>query len=184
MATLTAFAAALRSEMGPTACIPDFDPWDGAIRAEVLFLLEAPGPRAVKSGFVSRDNPDETAKNFFELNQEAGIPRRRTVTWNVVPWYIGNTTAIRPATRADVANATPALERLLALLPDLKAVTIVGRQAERAIPTIQRIRPDLRLFRSLHPSPKVVNTKPGNRARIVAALGDVAAFLQDLDRAV
>lgn len=24
---------------GPQACIPDFDPWDGGIEADVLFLL-------------------------------------------------------------------------------------------------------------------------------------------------
>ena len=97
VAPLTAFVAELRAERGISANIPDFDPWDGGTEAELLFLLEAPGARAVASGFVSRNNPDETAKNFFELNREAGIPRRRTVIWNVVPWYIGTGTKIRPA---------------------------------------------------------------------------------------
>jgi hypothetical protein len=67
-------------------------------------LLEAPGGRAVGSGFVSRNNPDETAKNFFLLNQEAGLPRSRTVTWNVVPWYVGSGEKIRAVTDADIRH--------------------------------------------------------------------------------
>jgi hypothetical protein len=59
--------------------IPYFDPWDGGTAAEALYLLEAPGAKAVLSGFISRNNPDETVKNFFQLNQQAGIPRKRTV---------------------------------------------------------------------------------------------------------
>ncbi len=37
--------------------IPFFDPLDGDVNARCLFVAEAPGPRAVLSGFVSRDNP-------------------------------------------------------------------------------------------------------------------------------
>jgi hypothetical protein len=62
--------------MGPDHAIPYFDPLDGGVGASVLFLLEAPGPRAVASGFISRDNPDETAKNFHEFNAAAGLARR------------------------------------------------------------------------------------------------------------
>ena len=79
--------------MGEDHKIPQFDPLDGGIDAECLFLLEAPGPKAVNSGFVSRNNPDETAKNFFELNVGAGLERSKTITWNVVPWYVGSGTS-------------------------------------------------------------------------------------------
>jgi hypothetical protein len=58
IAPLTAFAEALRHEVGPDPTIPDFDPWDGGVDAEILYLLEAPGPQAVASGFISRNNPD------------------------------------------------------------------------------------------------------------------------------
>lgn len=77
IAPLTAFVEELRAEAGSGAQVPYFDPWDGGIEATTLFLLEAPGRMAVFSRFVSRDNPDETAKNFFELNVEAGIDRKR-----------------------------------------------------------------------------------------------------------
>ena len=98
IAPLTAFVDRLRAEMGSDYQIPYFDPWDGGTAAEVLFLLEAPGAKAVASGFISRNNPDETAKNFFQLNRESGISRKRTITWNIVPWYLGSGSRIRPAT--------------------------------------------------------------------------------------
>jgi uracil-DNA glycosylase len=95
---LTRFVRALRKSTGQCTKIPFFDPFDGGTTARCLFLLEAPGPKAVESGFISRNNPDESAKNFFELNAEVGIPRELTVIWNVVPWYVGDGTRIRPVT--------------------------------------------------------------------------------------
>ena len=184
IAPLAQFVASLRVEAGPKAYIPDFDPWDGGVQSEVLFLLEAPGGRAVLSGFISRNNPDETAKNFFELNRDAGIPRRRTATWNVVPWYIGSETRTRPAKRADVDQANDSLQRLLLLLPRLKAFVLVGQAAQRAAPTVASARPGVRIFVSPHPSPLFVNNKPGNRDKILGVLRDVATFLEHLDPAV
>ncbi len=73
VAALTDFVNRLRQAMGPQYGIPYFDPLDGGISAKILYLLEAPGPRAVDAGFISRNNPDETAKNFYLLNEEAGI---------------------------------------------------------------------------------------------------------------
>ena len=49
VAPLTKFVDELRAEAGPGAQIPYFDPWDGGVEAEMLFLLEAPGRRAVQS---------------------------------------------------------------------------------------------------------------------------------------
>ena len=40
---LTDFVEALRQEAGPGASIPNFDPWEAGVSAEVLFLLKAPG---------------------------------------------------------------------------------------------------------------------------------------------
>ncbi|MDP1536959.1 MAG: uracil-DNA glycosylase [Burkholderiales bacterium] len=143
VAPLTAYVAALRSEVGSDAAIPDFDPWDGGATAELLYVLEAPGAKAVLSGFVSRNNPDETAKNFFELNRAAGIPRERTVSWNIVPWYIGTGARIRAAGRSDIEAGLPALTRLLALLPKLKVVVLIGRKAERAASLVSQLRPEV-----------------------------------------
>src|SRR4051812_17821324 len=85
---LTQLVEEIRRERRCGPVVPYFDPADGGIKAECLYVLEAPGRRALESGFVSRDNPDETAKNFLLLNAGAVISRLRTVTWNIVPWYI------------------------------------------------------------------------------------------------
>jgi hypothetical protein len=78
---------------------PYFDPADGGVEADMLFLLEKPGPmtsagpktpergRKKGSGFISRNNDDPTAAATFRFMLEAGISRRRTVLWNVVPGW-------------------------------------------------------------------------------------------------
>jgi len=47
---LNAFVDALRAAKGPQFHIPYFDPLDGGIQAECLFLPEAPGPRLCRRG--------------------------------------------------------------------------------------------------------------------------------------
>jgi len=179
VAPLTRYVAQLRAWVGGIASIPDFDPWDGGVNAEVLFLLEAPGAKAVETGFISRNNPDETAKNFFLLNQEAGISRERTVIWNIVPWYIGTGTRIRPANPTDIAQGIGPLAELLPLLPVLHAVVLVGKKAGAARSAIAELRPHVRVFDTPHPSPLFINNKPENRGRLLGALKDVGLFLGD-----
>jgi hypothetical protein len=137
---------------------------------------EAPGPKAVLSGFVSRNNPDETAKNFFELNAEAKIPRKRTVTWNIAPWYVGEGKRIRSANRADLQTGIRELSRLFSLLPRLCAVVLVGRKAGQARSAVGHLIPKVAIFECPHPSPKCVNTNPTNRQRILNVLHEVANF--------
>ncbi len=174
---LTNFVEDLRKEIGPEASIPFFDPWDGGIAAEILFLLEAPGAKAVGSGFISRNNPDETAKNFFKLNVETGIPRGRTITWNIVPWYIGSGTRIRPAAKKDIDAGLTTLNRLFSLLPKLRGVVLIGRKAERAEEHCLEMQPNLKIFKSPHPSPMFINRSPNNRSKILTVFRDVSTFL-------
>ena len=171
IAPLTQYVETLRLEAGPGAGIPYFDPWDGGIEAEALFLLEAPGAKAVASGFISRNNNDETAKNMFELCREAGLDRKASVLWNAVPWYIGTGSKIRAATPADLEAGLKPLPRLLALLPKVKTVVLVGRKAERARPQINGNK--YRVFASPHPSPLFVNNAPGNREKILSIFHQV-----------
>ena len=177
IAPLTNFVDALRAEMGSNYGIPYFDPFDGGTAAEVLCLLEAPGAKAVESGFISRNNPDETAKTFFRINQEALIPRQRTISWNIVPWYIGSGSRIRPATSADIEMGLLRLKEVLELLPKLRAVVLMGRKAQRASARIATLRPSLRLFMSPHPSPLFVNNSPVNREKILFVFRQLAEFL-------
>lgn len=171
---LVHFLERMRKAKGPSYEIPNFDPLDGGTDAQVLFLLEAPGPKAVASGFVSRNNPDETAKNFFLLNAEAGIDRRRTVTWNAVPWYIGSGTKIRPAKRDDVREADEWLTELLATLHRLCFVVFVGQKALHAQDVVRAARPDVEVLTMPHPSPMFINRASANRGRILAVLQELS----------
>lgn len=179
IAPLTAFVDGLRAEMGSDYQIPYFDPWDGGTSAEVLFLLEAPGAKAVASGFISRNNPDETAKNLFQLSRESGISRKRTIIWNVVPWYIGSGSRIRPADSDDVEVGIRSLKPLLGFLPSLRAIVLVGRKAQRGSVQIANLRPNLRIFECPHPSPLFVNNSPTNRDKIRVVLRAVSEFLNE-----
>jgi len=177
VAPLTAYANRLRITTSAGSGVPDFDPWDGGIRAQCLFLLEAPGGRAVGSGFVSRNNPDETAKSFWQLNREAAIPRELTVIWNVVPWYVGAEGRIRAARARDVAMAMQHFEELLDLLPRLRAVVLVGRAAQRAADHVAMLRPQAKIFHCPHPSPRSLNPRPHLRQEIAECLQGVAGYL-------
>lgn len=174
---LVHFVKYLRNERGLKREIPDFDPLDGGVDAECLFLLEAPGPRAVQSGFVSQNNPDETAKNFFEFNQEVGIPRRNTIMWNIVPWYIGNGQKIRAAQDDDIQQGLTYVQQLIALLPRLKVVVLIGKKAQTIEAEISEQFKNLTILTSPHPSPMFVNRKPENKDLIISALRKVKGTL-------
>jgi hypothetical protein len=135
----------------------DFDPMDGGVSAEMLFLLEKPGPKTspkgkrLGSGFISRDNDDPTAEAIFNFMEQANIDRKRVAQWNVIPWWDGEI-KIKPGERYAGAGE---LSELLKLLPRLKAVVLVGRQAAKSAKFIDA--PGVQIFVSAHPSPKVRN---------------------------
>jgi hypothetical protein len=160
VAPLTAFAASLRTR--ESVEVPDFDPLDGGIEAQILFLLEKPGPmtelaragRRSGSGFISRNNDDPTAEATYHFMEQAGIPRKLTVTWNVIPWW--NKT--RKVTAAELRDGTAAVQDLIDLLPNLRAVVMVGLKAANARPYLAST--GLALFHSAHPSPQVRASRP------------------------
>ena len=176
MEPLTAFVRQIRQERPSEEYIPDFDPDDGGTEAEVLFILEAPGPRAKESGFVSRDNPDQTAGNLKTYLEEAGVSRKQSLIWNIVPWYLGDGKTIQAAASADIQAGSVYLERLLALLPRLKAVVLVGRKAQSAFKE-GGLTTALPLYKPYHPSPVFVHRHPENREKIVEAFRKVAVEL-------
>jgi hypothetical protein len=129
--------------------VPDFDPWDGGVNAQALFLYEKPGPKAFASGFISRNNNDKTAENTFHFMEKAGIPRKATCLWNVVPGWNGT---IR-LTPHEESRGREALTQLLTILPALKVVVLVGKRAVHAWSRMERAT-GLPLIQSAHPSPK------------------------------
>jgi hypothetical protein len=120
MLELTRFAAKLR-ERRP---VPDFDPCDGGVKAEALFLLDTPGPQAKCSEFVSSNNPDPTAENMGKAWKQAGLKRCKVLLWNVVPHYVETNT-----TEAQVREAIPDTQALIVKLQKLKVVIFCGTKA-------------------------------------------------------
>jgi uracil-DNA glycosylase len=167
----TALVKEIRRQEGFSEEVPYFDPMDGGAAARVLFLLEAPGLKAVQSGFVSRNNPDETAKNMFLALQDAALPRNATVLWNIVPWYLGSGSKIRPAGARDIEDGKAYVPRLLELLPMLKVVALVGRKAQRIGAWLaSSANHRFKVLDVPHPSPLFVNNRPGNRDLLLKSI--------------
>ena len=156
IAPLTAYVEQLRIQH-PDWEFQEFDPLDGGVDADLLFLLEKPGPmtspktKVAGSGFISRNNDDPTAEAVFAFMEQAGIARKRVVLWNVIPGWNGTIKIGAAELRAGVE----ALADLLQLLPKLKVVVLVGGQARRATKQVQAM--NLRVFISAHPSRRVRN---------------------------
>lgn len=159
MVPLVQFTEALRA----TGCatVPNFDPLDGGIHAQALFLFEKPGPmtddmRAGRSGsgFISRDNDDPTAKAISTFMLRAAIPREMTLLWNIVPWWNGTRRIAAAEHRAGIA----ALLDLVALLSKLKVIVLVGSRAHRAEQAIAPL--GVPIFKTAHPSPIVRASRP------------------------
>ncbi|AIF46037.1 uracil-DNA glycosylase [Dyella japonica] len=138
----------------------DFDPLDGGVDADMLFLLEKPGPKTSAtgkqkgSGFISRNNDDPTAEALFRFMVQAGISRKRTVLWNVIPGW--NETI--KTTSEEVRRGIDELKNLLPLLPNVQTVVLVGGKAKMALPLIQAM--GFRVLTSAHPGPKVRSINP------------------------
>ncbi|VVE33352.1 uracil-DNA glycosylase [Pandoraea iniqua] len=154
IAPLVSYVEGLRVKQ-PEWEFQDFDPADGGVDADMLFLLEKPGPmtsmsgKRMGSGFISRNNDDLTAEALFRFMNEAKISRKRTVLWNVVPGW--NKTIKVGST--EWREGLQELNNLVALLPNLKTAVLVGRKAGRAEKLMASL--DVNIFTSAHPSPKV-----------------------------
>ena len=178
MKPLSDFLRSVSNRQGADYQMPHFDPCDGGIHARALFLLEAPGPKAVGSGFVSRDNPDPTARNLWHLMRDAGIPRSGTLIWNIVPWYVGERGRIRPVNREDIRQAMPYLAELLPLLPCLQLIVLVGRKAQSAGAHL-RSTTSFIIMQTYHMSAQVFNISPDKKRETQEAFAAVAKFLRD-----
>ncbi len=141
--------------------VPNFDPLDGGILAQALFLFEKPGPMTDDtrsgrsgSGFISRDNDDPSAKAITAFMLQAAIPREMTILWNIVPWWNGTRRIASVEHRAGIA----ALLDLVTLLSKLKVIILVGSRAHRAEQAIAHL--GLPIFKTAHPSPIVRASRP------------------------
>lgn len=142
--------------------VPNFDPVNGNESARFLFVLEAPGPGAVESCFVSLSNDDPTARNFSDQLDKACIREQDIAVWNVVPWYLGNgeMNRIRPARKEDVDQGREYLVKVISLMQNLQCIVLVGGAARQAHVYLSQ-RTKVRILSCHHPSQRVQNTLDG-----------------------
>ena len=145
IAPLTVFVEWLQCKR-PKAFVPWFDPDEAGVRASILILLQDPGAAgARRSGFVSPDNDDQSAKIMRRLLQDAGVNRAcEVVTWNAISW------ADDKPTDGDRCLRRRALRVLRSLLPELRVAVILG---DKAIIEWQlaQVDPDLPVYTAPHP---------------------------------
>jgi len=153
-----------------------------------LFLFEAPGPKAVDtdshkgSGFISRDNDDQTAENFYYLNKKAGLDRQQTVLWNIVPWYISKNPG-KKIPKKEIDKGTEYLEQLLCLpeLHHLQIIVLAGNAAKRVEGFLRGKFDSIDIVMMPHPSPQFVNRESDkNKKWILAVLKQVVRSLKNI----
>lgn len=176
IAPLTRFVERMRREH-PDKIIPYFDPLDGGTNAECLCVLEAPGKMTRVgggSGFISRNNDDNSASNFFKMSKEVGISRHRTVLWNIVPWYLGTYDERGRPTLADIDSGFHYLCSLIELLPRITVIALFGEKARSVESRLRNTHSYVSIFVANMPSPSFINrNRKTNWATITAVLKDV-----------
>ena len=118
------------------------------------FSLKSPGPRAVGTRFISRDNPDPSACNMGKALDATGFVRSDVLLWNVVPYSISTVDRNKNATPSQIRLAAPDTQDFLNLLPELRAVTFCGRRAQLAEPYLSI---KAQTFRTFHPGARAYN---------------------------
>lgn len=178
MKPLTSFLEDVIKNQEPDFDIPSFDPCDGGVNARILVLLEAPSPKAVSSTFVSRNNPDMTARNLDALFKDSAIRREDTIIWNVVPWYIGNKKKIRAANKSDLDSSQLYLKQLLELLKNLDVIILMGKHAQTVEPFIKKLFDNILILKTSHPSPRNFNLRPEKRVEALNTFRDALLHIQ------
>ena len=173
----------LIEEIGSTVGSPNLpynDPLFGGVDAELLFVMKAPEADAdpQKSGtrFLSFDNDDDGAANIFNACAQNGIARSRCIAWNICPFPIAGS---RP-TASDIRRAAPCTRRMISLLPDLKAVVLLGGPAHAGWNDglLGAKRRSVTVFKGASPSPPGIN-QPKNRSSFEAAIHSAAIRLAE-----
>ncbi len=86
--------------------------------------------------------------------EAAGIRRRDTLMRNVVPGWNGT----RKITKQELADSAAEVQHLMALLPDVEVIVLVGKKAAKAEPLLAGM--GVAIFHSLHNSRLVRASKP------------------------
>jgi uracil-DNA glycosylase len=136
--------------------VPNVDPHDGGTDAQALFLLESPGPKAVGTFFISRDNPDPSARNMGSSLDEAGFARKDVLLWNVVAQCIATETKNQNARTHQILEAAPDTQAFINKLTRLKVIVFCGEKAQRAVRHLA-IPDDIEMLITFHPGAQSYN---------------------------
>lgn len=154
--TLQEYTEYLREETAQP--VPDFDP-DGPLEAaEYLVVLLRPGPRGAATTNVlsPTKNNDQTARNMRELFTEAGWNESKVLFSNICPYADPMGGNAKP--KADeIRQGTVFLRQLVNLLPNLKAVVLMGLDAQKAAKELRST--GIKVICTYHPSPLVKANK-------------------------
>jgi uracil-DNA glycosylase len=153
--------AQIRAEQGLGIEVPEFDPDNGNEQARYLFLLEAPGPKAIQSGYISLNNPDPTARNFRHQLSHTGIEAEDIALWNIVPWYLGDQQhkKIRKARTSDIEAGLKYIPAVVSAMPKLECIILVGAAARQAHVPLSALT-QVRILSCHHPSAQCLNANP------------------------
>lgn len=142
--------------------VPYFDPCDGGVESKALFLLQDPGPKAITSGFISRNNDDPSAENQFKFQIAAGLNRKDTLLWNVIPWRVESVKAL------DREEAIPYLIRLFTFLPKLRVIILSGGEAWKCRKNVESLTTAI-ILETYHTSNRGLNSQ-GKRGDFINSI--------------
>ena len=155
--------------------------------SRVLCVLRDPGKRAdaaAGSGFLCIENNDETSRRQKRMMQEAGINPRDMLPWNAYPWFID-----RAPSTIELKLGVDPLLRVLREMPRLRAVMLMGSEAQKSWQLLLRHHADMITVRGIrwvptfHPSPNALQTAvPGERTARNASLRNAYAIVADVLR--
>lgn len=140
----------VRSIRARGLCVPNVDPDDGGIHARVLILLETPGPRAVGTFYISRSNPDPSARNIGKALDFAGFTRPDVLLWNVVPYCVSTIGGNQNVTAGQIRQAAPDTQAFIDAMLSFAVVIFCGRQAQRTRKLL-RFKPTAQVLETFHP---------------------------------
>lgn len=149
----------LRAQRG--ALIPYVAPTYGGKHAQLLTLLQDPGPKTDLtnqdgSGMICLENADFSAARAKYFLNRAEIEPSEVISWNAYPWPKPH-----PQTRETDREASLVLLGFLELVPNLSTVVLNGAIAKRIWALAKEIAPDavshMKEFRTFHPSPRAID---------------------------
>ena len=133
VAPLNSLVQDLRAESpGNTGSVPFFAPLHGGTDATILCLMPAPdAANRAEDGedILSTEDDDASAEALATLLAESEIDTKEVVLWHAYPWYRAEGAAGR-LTGAETNAGLEPMGRLLRLVPNLRAVILMGKGPE------------------------------------------------------